>query len=110
MGLFRNIAFKTAIKKALLDVTNHIEQITRQDSSFDNRVREYISYMPDSTEIEGRTWEGSFARMVSFRAQSEMPSSALIQSQQDLALLMSLIAEWIASKGGNAANVYREFE
>jgi len=110
MGLFRNIAFKTAIKKALLDVTNHIEQITRQDSSFGNRVREYISYMPDSTEIEGRTWEGSFARMVSFQAQSEMPSSALIQSQKDLALLMSLIAEWIASKGGNAANVYREFE
>lgn len=108
MGIFRNIALETAIKKALLDVTNNIEQMTRSEISFGNRVREYISYLPALADLETDTWEGSFTRMITVYAQNEMPSNKLIQNQNDLVMLSSLIAEWVTSKGGNATNVYRE--
>lgn len=112
MGLIRNLVLKTSIKKALIDVTNHIETMTKQTghvSSFSERVKEYINYIPASANLEAETWEGSFARMIAVRAQSEMPSINLIQNQNELAILISLIAEWVASKGGNVSNVYREF-
>lgn len=108
MGIIRNIALETAIKKALLDVTNHIEEMTRQESSFGNRVWEYIGYVHASAELEAETWEGSFTRMIAVRAQNEMPSNKLIQHQNDLAIMGLLIGEWVTSKGGDAANVYRE--
>jgi len=113
MGIIRNIALKTAIKKALLDVTDHIESTTKQSdnvSSFGARVTEYLSYLPASSDFVAGTWEGSFARMIAVRAQSEMPSNQLIQNQNDLAVLVSLVTEWVVSKGGNAANVYQEFQ
>ena len=109
MGIIRNVSLKTAIKKALLDVTNHIEQMTRQSYNFGERVMEYVSYIPASEKLQAETWEGSFARMIAVRAQNEMPSSQLIQNQNELAILVSLIAEWVASKGGNVTNVYQEF-
>jgi hypothetical protein len=112
MGIMRNIVLKTAIKKALVDVTDHIETMTKQSgyvSSFGESVKEYISYIPASADLKAETWEGSFARMIAVRAQSEMPSSQLIQNQNEQSLLVSLIAEWVTSKGGNATNVYREF-
>jgi hypothetical protein len=108
-GIITNIVLKTAIKKALLDVTNHIEQMTRQSSNFGERVMEYVDNIPTSENLKAATWEGSFARMIAVRAQNEVPSSQLIQNQNDLSLLVSLIAEWVASKGGNVTNVYREF-
>lgn len=111
-GIILNIALKTAIKKALLDVTNHIEAMTKQSghvSTFGERVKEYICYMPDSADLKAATWEGSFARMIAVRAQSEMPSSPLIQNQNDLTVLVSLIAEWVAAKGGDVTKVYQEF-
>lgn len=112
MGIIRNLVLKTAIKKALVDVTDHIEKMTKQSghvSSFGEMVKEYLSYIPASADLQAETWEGSFARMIAVRAQSEMPSSQLIQNQEEKAVLISLITEWVASKGGNATNVYREF-
>ncbi len=108
-GIITNSALKTAIKKALLDVTNHIEQMTRQSSNFGERVMEYVNNIPTSENLQAETWEGSFARMIAVRAQSEMTSSKLIQNQNELAILVSLISEWVASRGGNVTNVYREF-
>jgi hypothetical protein len=51
-------------------------------SSFGERTKEYLDYLPDSSELKAKTWEGSFARMIAVRAQKEMPSSELIQNKK----------------------------
>ena len=113
MGIIRNIALRTAIRKALLDVDKEIEAMRPKlpsVGSFGEAVMIYAKHNPsiDKDLIAG-TWEGTFCGIVAHRAQKEMPSNYLIQSQQELAKLISLISEWVASHGGNAINIYREF-
>lgn len=112
MGIFRNIAIKTAIKKALLDMTEQIEMFARQmhhGSSFGKSVLIYATYNQFPDDLKDETWEVTFAVMVLWRAQSEMPSSSLIENQNEMVIFISLVTEWVASKGGNAANIYRKF-
>jgi tetratricopeptide (TPR) repeat protein len=114
MGIIRNIALKTAIKKALLDVTKEIESHGKtipQASSFGEMVMAYARNHPsvDKESIED-TWEATFFRIVMSRAQAEMPSSYLIQSQKELFLFISLVTEWVAMKEGDANNIHGPFE
>ena len=113
MGFIRNIALKTAIKKALLDVTSQIEEMGRrlpEISSFGELVMIYAKYSPHiDKNVLGNTWESTFYGLIATHAQNEMPSSYLIQDQRELAILTSLVTEWVASKGGNVANIYKEF-
>ena len=112
MGIVRNIALKTAIKKALLDVTDQIETLAKQmgqASSFGESVMTYLRSIQFDDELKAETWEATFAYIVAMRAQSEMPSINLIQNQREGVIFVSLVSEWVAMKGGNAANIYREF-
>ena len=112
MGIIRNVVFKTAIKKALLDVTEQIETLAkqmRQASSFGESVMTYSRHNQFDDELKAETWEATFAKIVAMRAQSEMPSSYLIQNQRELVVFISLVAEWVALRGGNVANIDREF-
>jgi hypothetical protein len=113
MGIIRNIALKTAIKKALLDVTKEIESLGKkipQLSSFGEMVMVYAKHNPfvDKDLIE-ETWEGTFFGIVANRALRKMPSGYLIQNQSELDLLFSVITQWVASKGGNLTNIYSKF-
>jgi|GEM_PF-6994209 len=113
MGIIRNIALKTAIKKALLDVTSQIEEIGKrlpEISSFGELVMIYAKHNPlIDKNVIADTWESTFFGAVATHAQNEMPSSHLIQDQRELAILVSLVTEWVATRGGNVANIYKEF-
>jgi len=111
MGIIRNIALKTAIKKALLDVDKEIQAMRLKlpgVGSFGEAVMIYAKPFIDKGLI-AETWEGHFFGIVAQRAQMEMPSNYLIQSQPELTKLVSLISEWVASRGGNTINIYSEF-
>jgi hypothetical protein len=118
MGILRSILFKTTIKKALLDVTEQIETFStsmHSVSSFGEAVLAYFRYFQFDTKIQAETWEATFANMVMLRALSQMPQSSsnqpsyLIETPQEMATFVSLVTEWVVSKGGSAANIYREF-
>lgn len=112
MGIIRNIALKTAIKKALLDVTGQIEKLVKQMpqvSSFGQGVMTYLRHNQFPEDLKGETWEASFANIIAMRAQSEMPSSYLIQDQKEMVVFISLVMKWVALRGGNAENIYRQF-
>lgn len=114
MGIIRNIVLKTAIKKALLDVTKEIESLEKkipQLSSFGEMVMVYAKHHPSvDKDLVDETWEATFFGIVTNRAQGEMPSSYLIQNQSEMGLLVSLITQWVALRGGNLSNIYSKFK
>jgi hypothetical protein len=118
MGIIRNMVLKTTIKKALLDVTEQIETFSNNTGnvlSFGEAVMEYFEYCHIDKEVRAESWEATFANMVSIWALRTMPQSPsnqngyLIQTSKEGTILVSLLAEWVISKGGSAANIYREF-
>ena len=113
MGFIRNYALKTAIKKALLEVSDPVEKIWEETpgiSSFGEAFMVLARHSPYiSDDLVTDTWEGTFMGVISTTAQSYLPSSPLINSQKELATLVALVTEWVSVKGGSPANVYREF-
>jgi len=113
MGMIRNIVLKTAIKKALLDVTKEIESHGKdipQSSSFGEMVMAYaMDHYVYYVDLIEKTWEATFFNIVSRHAQGEMPSSDLIQSEKEMGLHISLITQWVALRGGNLKNIYSLF-
>ena len=114
MGIFRNIVVKTAVKKALLDVTNEIEEINKSLGnaySFGDVVLFYAKNNPSiETDLIDETWEATFFGVVAHRAQSEMPSSYLINNEKEFTVVVSLILEWVHSYGGDLSNITKKIK
>ena len=112
MGIIHNIAVKTAIKKALLYVDKQIETM-RELPGVDSFGEAVMIYAKRNQFVDkdliAETWEATFFGLVAKRAQGELPSDYLIQNQKELTILVSLISEWVASRGGNTVNIYHEF-
>jgi hypothetical protein len=112
MGLIRNFLIKTAIKKALKDLTKDIEDFgnnLQSIASFGKMVMGYAEFHPngDKDLIED-TWEATFFGLVSKRAAGEAPSIYLVENQNELNTLVSLITQWISLRGGDLTNIYKE--
>ena len=116
MGFIRNLAVRTAIKKALLEVNNNIESLASYGEDLATTYGQYVEkYYENNPEIHAfrkevsyaDTWEGGFALLVASHANGEMPTAGLVRSKNDLDVLNKLICEWVIRRGGQAINVSR---
>jgi hypothetical protein len=112
MGLIRNIVLKITIKRILLDVTEEIESVAAilgHAYSFRESVMGYLKHNQLMAAVESKTWEGSFGKIIAMRTQTEMSSNPPLQNEKEMNVFLSLVAECVSSKGGNAANLYQAF-
>lgn len=116
MGILRNLAVKTAIKKALLAVNEKMESLASPGEDMATTYGLYVEkYFEGNAEIQqfrkevpfADTWEGAFTLLVASHANAEMPTAGLIRSQSDRDMLTKLVCEWLGYRGGVPANVKR---
>ena len=119
MGIIRNLAVKTAIKKALLTVNDSIESLASPGEDLATTYGLYVELFfnnnPDIQKLrEGMpfsdTWEAGFTLLVVSHAHAEMPTAGLIRSQKDRDQLNRLVCQWLSFRSGTSANVARLVE
>jgi hypothetical protein len=110
MGVFMKIAVKTAVKKSLLEITDRLDLLHRQNPhlSIRERVEMFVAIAGMSNELPVcKHWEGTFSLLVIGQTRGQL--TTLSNFNDYMPIILDLTADWINRVlGGKSENLYAE--